>query len=372
MNVVVVLNERPAGSHPDIYEAFDALVAEGVIADRVVCPYLLRRDAGAADDEIGHEILTLAREGEADLIVWMHTRDLAVSPSVVEELRGLPSAPVMLYWEGDSYHPVYKPLPAAMLHIMAKCDTVFLPCGGPIVATLEAAGCSDVRYAPSCASASRFPPVWRPSPSFDWDVVMIGNKVHSLRPGRTMPGARRRARLVRVLSRRYGSRFAVFGAGWRGKSAMGSCRFDEQSDLYRRSTATVGVNNSTYPYVFSNRLPIALASGIPLAYSRNPGFSEVFGPELDELFFGDAGEAVRRLDALVDGDADVLAADAVRRRAFFERNLSRAVVCSYVVAHGAGVRSARNGRGSLPAELPPAAPPPAWQSIRLGGAALSR
>jgi hypothetical protein len=363
---LVVLNEGPLGSHPDIHEAFKALVDERVLDGFEVYAYPIRQAAGVTDSDIAAEIRDRAEHLGAGVIVWMHTRTLDIPDDILHQIRRLPSAPVMAYWEGDSYHPRYKPLPRAALRIMRRCDVVFLPCGGPILGALAAAGCHNVRYAPSCASDARFPLVWQVRANYDYDLVLVGNRVHSRRPFSTMPGARRRTRLVRRLQQRYGSRFAVFGAGWSGPSAMGPCTFDEQALLYSVSAVAVGVNNSTYPLVFSNRLPICLASGVPLAYSRNPGFEEVFDADSDDMFFSSSAEAIDRIDRLLSCDATELLELSSRSRGFFERNLTRQIVCRHVVEAAIRCRT-RHQAGSTESGAQPshvlAEPIPRWQSI---------
>lgn len=332
MRVVVVLNEEPLGSHPDVHEAFGQLRSLGVLDACEIYAYLHRLAEGVTQDVVRSEIRDLVEHSRAELVVWMHTHSLSLTDCDVRRLRASIGKPLMVYWEGDSYHPRWKPLPQAMLALMKQCDVVYLPCGGPIISLLARSGVREVRYAPSCASGTRFPHVWRADAAFDYDVVMVGNRVHRRLPLHTMPGARRRARLAKRLARRYGRRFAVVGRGWSGPSALGPCGIDAQRELYARSVVTIGVNNSTYPLVFSNRLPIALASGIPVAYNRNPGFEHVFGNGLDDVFFTDDDDAVRRLDWLLTRSSDELTAASERNRTFFSTNLARSIVAHSIVA----------------------------------------
>ena len=151
-SVLAIRNERPLGSHSDVYEALDRLAADGVMDEYVVYPHLQRLHEGVSHSAISEGILETARQRCADLIIWMHTGSLMVSDECLESLRALPDSPTMVYWEGDSYHSWFKPLPSSMLTVMRRCETVYLPCGGPIVRVLKRAGCRDIRYAPSCTS----------------------------------------------------------------------------------------------------------------------------------------------------------------------------------------------------------------------------
>jgi Glycosyl transferases group 1 len=349
MNVLAVLNEDSPGSHPDVYEAFEDLVAEGLIDRFDVYPFLRRRTQGASDEEISGEIRALLQEGGHALIVWMHTGSLDITAAALAAIEALPQRPAMVYWEGDSYHPLYKPVPKEMLALMSRCRQVYLPCGGAVVGTLRAAGVRDLHYAPSCASATRFPRIWQPGGERTHDVVMIGNRVTSRIPFKSMPGARRREGLVRRLERRYGRRFAVYGAGWSGPSAKGPCAFDEQARVYQRATVAVGVNNSTYPLVFSNRVPIAMACGIPLVYSANPRFAEVFPDQVRATFFSTADEALALIDGLLETPPSSLGEMSLRNRAFFEANLTKSAVARFIVGRA-------TGRGDLPSHAP-------WQLV---------
>ncbi len=365
MIALVVLNERPLGSHPDVHEAFEALVAQGVLDGFTVYPYLTRSADGLRDDEIAGEIHASARDTGAHLLVWMHTGRLRIPAKRVDDLKRLPTAPVFLYWEGDSYHPRHKPLPSPMLDLMRRCDAVFMPCGGAIVNTLAKAGVTEVRYAPSCTSGTRFPAIWKPRATFDYDVVMIGNRVRSRVPFRGLPGARDRARLVRRLQQRYGRRFALVGRGWEGPSAVGPCAFDAQSEIYARSVVAIGVNNSTYPLVFSNRVPIAFATGIPLVYKANPGYDLVFGHELSDVFFDGDDDAMRRIDELLSLDASQLTAISHRNRSFFDTALTKTLVARHVVDRGLALAGQRRGEtGGAPAQpIDDPTPSAVWRGL---------
>jgi hypothetical protein len=340
-----------------VSETLDVLVADGTLGGHSTLAYTVRRDAGAGDAEISAEILATARDIGAALVLLVHTGTLAVGGSTLAALRALPSAPALVYWEGDGYHPWYYPPPAATVRVMAACDVVFLPSGGPILRILRRAGCREVRYAPSTASGLRFPHVWSAGESHDWDVVMTASRTVSWVPGRTFPGARRRIALVRALQRRYGRRFGLFGPGWSGPSALGPLPFDEQAAAGRGAVVAVGQNNSTWPLGFSNRLPISLATGTPTVYSRAAGFPGVFGPERDDWFFGSVGEALRRIDALLEAGPAELDRRSAAGRAFFESDLERLVVLRHIVRTGLARRP-----GAAPALDPPPRAP-RWQLV---------
>jgi len=341
------------GSHPDVYEAFSSLAAEGLLSGFDVVPFMKHRMDGESDIQISNRIGQILDEGEHGLVVWMHTGSLAISEDALDSILARPQRPTMVYWEGDSHHPIYNPVQRAMVAIMRKCRHVYSPCGGPVIQSLRKAGIGSLAYAPSCASGSRFPRVWSPWDAHAYSIVMIGNRVTSRIPFKSWPGSVRRARLIERLATLHGAEMAVYGRGWSGPTAKGPCAFDSQSDVYKSSKITVGVNNSTLPYVFSNRLPIALASGIPVLYHRNPGLDQIFPHGMDDVFFDDENDVFGRVEALLDTDATHLETVSRRNREFFESNLSRVVVARYIVRRALGA----------PTRVSPSENTPLWQQI---------
>jgi hypothetical protein len=363
MRVLVVLNEYPPGSHPDMYEAFDRLAESGIIGSYRVYSHLLARARGLSDARISGEILELVQDGRYDLVLWMHTRTLGVTDATLQAIERMPQRPLMAYWEKDSYHPLFDPMPRAMLTIMRHCVRVFVPCGGPLLATLRRAGVSEVRFAPSTTSGTRFLPLWNAAGPFEHDIVLIGNRVSSRIPFKTMPGARKRQFLVRALERRFGSRFAVYGTGWQGPSARGPCGYDDQQRVNASARIAIGANNSTYPFVFSDRLPIALACGVPLLYGRNPGFDKVFGPHLANRFFDSIPQAIALAEALLTSDDGSVTAESRANRAFLEENLSAELVARYVISETVASKTLAHGTTIAVTEGERPSPKAWWQQI---------
>jgi hypothetical protein len=331
LRALIVLNENPLGSHSDVHEAFEQLVAESVIECCDIYPFLFHQELGVSHAEISRQILQLAAHGGHELIIWSHTGQLRVDLAVLEKLRRLPAKPTMVYWEGDAYHQLFKPLPVEALRIASGCDVTFLCSGGYTADKVIRAGCPSVFYAPNSASPTRFPRVWTPTGRCNHDVVMIGNRVRGKVPFRAMPGARKRARLVRALEKRYGHRFAVYGHGWTGRCAQGPCEFDDQSRIYAQSRVAVGVDNLQAPLFFSNRLPIALACGIPVVNGYVVGHEMVFHDTLGDIFALGQGDFLRIIDNLLCRDPGEMEQTSLRNRIFFEENLTKSRVVRHII-----------------------------------------
>ena len=293
-------------------------------------PWVALRRESRSDAEICEAVVGLASEVRPDAVVWSHTGVFAIPAHVFAELRGLACGPTLAYMEGDMYHWFYKPLPRPALMAMSACDVVFVCGGGSLVRMLERHGCRDIRYLPLTTDSVRFGND-RPATSPHFDVVLVGNLPMSRVPFRTMPGCRWRVAAVRLLERRLGSRFAVFGTGWSGPSAQGPTPYPEQGAAYQSARIAVGINNLHAPFYFSDRLPIALSSGVFMVHNRERGLGRVLPSEIRDAMFGHGDDELwAAVKHALDADNDDLRNAELRARAFVLENLTTYQTLRYV------------------------------------------
>jgi hypothetical protein len=342
MRLLVVLHENPVGYHDDWRRALLQLRSEGTLEQYAVVPFAPRQRSGVS----GEEILSAAAELRATGILWCHTSNLEVSGATLSSLRHLPSRPVFGYWEGDMYQWPFKPFARAARRVARAADVVFVPGYSSFSEGLRRSGCADVRYAPSPTDETRYGGALglrNATPEFD--VVMIGNRVASRAPGKTMPGARERMELVRLFEQRLGPRFAVFGTGWEGRSAQGPIGIREQGDAYAAGHIALGNNHIHAAYCFSNRLPIAMTCGAILVHGREAGFDAVFGRNPPLRFFRDAEDAWSVVRRLLEVSGADLQDQRTRAREFALSRLSMVHVQRYMVAVLSGMWQSHRGHG---------------------------
>jgi hypothetical protein len=306
----MILNENPAGAHDDVHRALGRLVASGQLEGFAVIPHSARLADGVDERAIAEEILTTARSLEATAVIWSHTGSLRIDDGLLDRLHSLPSKPAMAYWDNDMYHWFCKPFPRAALRVARHCDVVFVCGDSAYVDGLHRRGCADIRYTPLPTDEVRFPmpaAVTASQRQYEHDVVLVGNRVRSRIPLKTMPGARERERLVALFTRRLGRRFAVYGHDWTGLSARGPIPFLEQGRAYRSARLVLGDNNLHAAYYFSNRLPIAMSSGCVVVHNWEPGLDTVFTEQPPFHLFRtreQAWQTVSRLLSLDDAELD--------------------------------------------------------------------
>jgi hypothetical protein len=312
-------NEEREGDQVGPRQAFAELHREGLLAHYEAFSFLVeaaREGAPAALDRL----LRLVAGSRPDLLVWQHVGGFPVTPRFLADLRAASPGTHLLCHEGDVYGRRVKRLPPETRALFAAADTVALVGAGEYAELARAAGARRVLYSPHSADTVRFGLPWTPTPERELDVAMIGSRVTSRRPWARLPGARAREALVRALARRFGARFALYGQGWAGfASDRGPLAFDEQERAQRRARVTVSWDHfDTVERYFSDRVPIALLSGVPHVTNRQPGYEEVFGPGAP-LAWADTVDGVvaevERLLALGQGALDELG----RRAAVYAR-----------------------------------------------------
>lgn len=344
MKLLVLLNENPAGSHDDVHQALARLAQQRELESYYIYPFLARLSSGLGSSSVMSEIIEIARDFEPDAILWSHTGTLKVTDSALQSIRDLPSKPAMGYWDGDIYQSFYKPLPNEIKYLAAKVDVAFCQGIGQMTDEMRKGGCGDIRYVPAGTDEERFGKRRRQHTQILYDVVMIGNCTKSVIPGKTMPGARWRKEIVKCLERKLGGGFAVYGEGWKGPCAKGPVPFTEQSDIYHKSRLAIGVNNLHAKYFFSNRLPIAMSSGVPIVHNYELGMEEVFNPEIRKLFFRDTKEAWNNIRILLDKDQSVLDSIGLMMHGFSLQYLTIFEIMKYIVSALRDYNLARNGK----------------------------
>jgi hypothetical protein len=247
-----------------------------------------------------------------------------ISKSVVLDInRSLPKKPVWVYDERDVYGVIRKHLSLNVLRFASYCDLVTLCTYGSMARRFRRWGSMNTVYLPH-AYDSNFGTPWVPTAERKYDVILIANRVPSRVPFLSMPGVREREKIVRIFSRTFGQRFAVFGRGWNGwSSEMGPTDFFEQERLARTSWLTIGMDHFyDYAGYFSDRLPIALVSGVPHLTYRAPGLDKLFVDKQHLFYFSNPEEAVRIATELLDGPKERLMRFGETARAYVIRQYS--------------------------------------------------
>ena len=349
MRLFVVLNEQEPRTHVDVYDALDKLVGNGDIGDYKVYPFVFRLHSGAKNREVVDEITGTIHAYEPELVLFSHTGQLDIEYDTLRKLRVQHPTTVFAYRDGDIYHPFYKPMPREIFGILSNCSVSFW-CGYDLYAKKTERFCKDRRYVPLSTDPVRFSRN-RGGDEKEFDVVMIGNLSRSKIPFKSFPGGAERVKLAMSMHKLLGDKFAVFGKGWKGMDfCRGPVAFGEQGTMYGRARIALGNNNLHASYYFSDRLPIALGSGVLMAHNYEEGIESPFADIGYNLFFKDVQQARQLVRNLLETSQDEIDKTALRYSTFSLQKLTMEFCMKYMVDVMKSCYFS-NSRTNIPAEI---------------------
>jgi hypothetical protein len=333
LRLLYLPNEHIIGVQRGPRLAFEGLLEDGLLGGYQA--YALDAESrlrGGVDVAIA-EMLSIADELRPHIVLLDHIADFPLGARRIDELHGLSPRPVIALRELDAWGWLRKPLPRTTRQVARRADVVYL-CGlGGLRRIFRAAGARDIRLCTHGFDETRFGTPWEVTTERPFDVAMLANRVTSRLPGRRLPGARARERLAGELHRRFGERFALFGDNWeRYPFDRGPVPHDEQDGANRSAFVTVGWDHfPRTPFYFSNRIPVALASGVPHVTNYQPGYEELFPDGCGLLWGRSVREVADKVSALLDRPRSELVdlgieAGKFARRRFSEQSRDRAVV----------------------------------------------
>jgi hypothetical protein len=212
-----------------------------------------------------------------------------------------------------------------------NCDVVFVQGFGDMTDILSAYGVKEIRFVPAFGDPKRFYPL-QTSVDKEFDIVMIGNNIISRNPFRhTMPGIQLRLSVVERFSGKYGERFAVYGNNWKNNSARGPLPYGEQNKIYHKSKIALSVNNASGKYYFSDRLPVAMLSGIPILQCYEEGIEDLLKNCEGVYFFKTVDEALAIAEHILEKSPEELKRLGTSLHTFAMKLFTPTVAFSYMM-----------------------------------------
>jgi hypothetical protein len=266
--------------------AFEGMLQSSELRAYEVFSYWDELEATGDPKRVHEKLYEIAQTFQPDILLWQHPTDFPVCGDTLRRIKSLPFAPLVVYDERDSYIWPQKPLPKGAKTLACLCDIAFtsgLVTTGNLIAR---AGAGRVFYSPTAMDVRRFKTAWEPLSVREFDAVMICNVPRLRYPLLRLPGTKERYQLAERLFDVLGKRFVAFGHGWpRRPYAKGPLPFEQQTETIRSAWLSVGWDHCTRSaYYFSDRLPIAMMSGVVHVTNYKPGFEHIFKNGSD-LFF---------------------------------------------------------------------------------------
>lgn len=305
VRLVVLYQASDIQKHqPGYHDGFGSLLKEGTLTEYLGIPYIsVAQEKGW--DGLWEVVKRNIQEINADgvFLQFFHDHRMIDPSHPIAAIRNLPSKPIIFSSVGDGFGRWGKRIPISYKITAKLSDVNFLTSMGYLAEDLVRFGAKNIVLMPNGVCQLRF------SSSFDHshyqpehDVVFIGNLSGTLNPFSDLFwNERRRRSVVKAFTRRYGSRFAVYGNNWTGLCARGPVAYAEQHSVYRRSRVIIG----GYPYVWcdyytSDRVLIALASGIPFVDFAVPQVDKLFKDGHDWWLARSIAEMITKCDRLLE------------------------------------------------------------------------
>jgi hypothetical protein len=245
-----------------------------------VSVYSLQWRIGQGGDPEKHRdgLIRRVREFQPDIVLMQHLGATGLRDTHFRAMRAAADFK-LIYHEADPYSRFLHPLPRSARSAGRFSDVVFTVGTGWFADNFKRNGARDVRWASHVFESERY----RYEPvsaelSRAHDIVMIANR--NTPRFRGLPNWRDRIAFVEYMQSRFKDRFAIYGNGWSGSSAMGPVDFSSQDRAIR--SGWISANWDHYaeePHYFSNRLPVSMSTGSIHATGFHPGYDEIFPEE---------------------------------------------------------------------------------------------
>ena len=280
MKVLMLSQGRSISDQPDYDLAFRRAKSGGQGIELINIPLVGYVETHGAT-ALYSEIVRINNEFRPDLVFFQFfhahaMRDCVDSPiDCVNALRASTvNVPLVFGSWGDPFNVglqafVGTPAPRHTYQLASVADAFFPTSMGPTADSLVRHGARNVVFLPNafCSQHFKLADVCGCTDK-KHDVVMLGSCCKYLHPRIywSFVRAYSRNKTVRILSRRFGGRFAVFGAGWDGcPSWRGTVPFKDQMSVFESARVAVDAPAQIdYDYYTSDRAFFIAGSGTPL------------------------------------------------------------------------------------------------------------
>jgi len=268
--------------------AFREMEQDGTIKQLSIYSFLADFRVDRNNARSHKSLVDTVRAFQPDIIFWQHPEDYPIDMELLRAIRSCGSAPLIAYHEADPFDRFYKPLSRAVKTLYADSDIFFTVALGMARRTF-----SDVRahphfyYSSHCFDRERFGAAPDPSQvGSQFDAVMFGNIATRFRVIR-QPDSWQRVRLARGLAKLFGDRFASFGRNWpSGTNCQGPLPYARQTEMIQVSRmSAIWELYPDHTFYYSDRLPIALAAGVPFITNDRIGYDALLADAPGVFYF---------------------------------------------------------------------------------------
>jgi spore maturation protein CgeB len=211
--------------------------------------------------------------------------------SVRKIKRNLPKT-IISNWTGD----VRSFVPRSYKTIGRHADVNLISSTGQLPLFKKEIG-PNVKYWQIGYNPRLYFPEEKPRHKYEWDICFIGNN----NPKEKYPGRVERELACKLLRKKFGNRFALFGNGW-PKSLKSRGSIDQKTviNAYHKSFAVLSVSHfNDINHYFSDRLLMCMASGRPTIQFHFPKYESYFTNNCDLVIANNVQDIGDKMDWLL-------------------------------------------------------------------------
>lgn len=305
IRLLVLFQGNTLNDHPGYHDGFQKLQDEFILDAYCTIPYYgFTKEHGWEELWVEAERIIRLNCINAVFLHFFHDQNIPDPTKGIKRILACPSNPTIFTSLGDPYNILLNPVPDSYKQSSILSDINFMTSMGRLANGLARQGTKNLIFMPHGVCQKRFSSsLDKENYNPDFDVVFVGSRILS----RYIIGSSSwygfwRDKLVNLMTKRFGSRFALFGLNWAGNpSWRGPVPYDSQNETVRRSRVQIGgYPNSTNDYYTSDREFIALASGIPFVDYFVPGVECMFKDGKDWWLGKNFGEMLKHIENLLN------------------------------------------------------------------------
>lgn len=271
-----------------MYDAFRAVGADLHIFDY----FNIYLNKGKKQGNVRQDLINLARKIKPDLVFLQIQHTTIIDSTTVSKIKQINPKCIIVNWTSDAR--VY--VPKTYRKIALVSDYNFIPSTGQIDLFEKEIG-KKVHYLQIGYSPRLYFPEEKKRNKFAYDISFIAN----VNRKENYPGTSEREEAVKLLRKKFGNRFGLFGNGW-PISLNPNCSLDQKKVglVYRNSFAVLSISHfNNINHYFSDRLLMCMASGRPTICFNYPGYESHFTNNCDLVIANSIQEIGEKIDWLL-------------------------------------------------------------------------
>jgi hypothetical protein len=295
LKLFYLINEPFEGYQTGYRQAFEALKMEGIVSSIYFYSFYPKEKELGSWEKTLTDIEEKIIGFQPHIILIAHlAKHHKIPQNFISDVdKNFVQKPKWIYDERDAFGFFIKPLSKNTLKFAANCDLVVLANYGTMMDRFKNSGAQFIAYLPQSYDFN-FGTEWVPTRTREFDIIMIANRSSSRIPFKSMPGIKEREQIVLKFAKQFGSKFAIFGKGWDNFPCnKGPINFFDQEKILRKSWLSIGMDHFyKYDGYYSDRLPIALVSGVPHITYETPGLEKLFIDKSHLFYYKNTEEAL--------------------------------------------------------------------------------